>query len=182
VLKHGETKSHLILSYLTRSWLAQYVYRPHQRLVGLEPGALGLVVGLYRAAARRCTAARGLAREAATATATAKWRQMGVRSVHEVLGIYTHDVHFRWGSVFWRSTSGRAVGARDPRPHARHWAAERRHPSGSPRPAARGYAHGREAVGGADAWPQRCTPASCAGHARRQACERRAAGWRPGTG
>jgi hypothetical protein len=59
---------------------------------------------LYRAAARRCTAARGLAREAATATATAKWRQMGVRSVHEVLGIYTHDVHFRWGSVFWRST------------------------------------------------------------------------------
>ena len=66
------------------SWLAQYVYRPHQRLAGLEPGALGLVVGLYRAAARRCTAARGLAREAATATATAKWRQMGVRSVHEV--------------------------------------------------------------------------------------------------
>ena len=25
---------------------------------------------------------------------------------------------------------------------------------------------------------RRCTPASCAGHARRQACERRAAGWR----
>jgi len=31
---------------------------------------------------------------------------------------------------------------------ARHWAAERRHPS--PRPAARVRAHGREAVGGAD--------------------------------
>jgi hypothetical protein len=31
------------------------------------------------------------------ATATAKWRQMGVRSVHEALGIYTHDVHRRWG-------------------------------------------------------------------------------------
>ena len=37
------------------------------------------------------------------ATATAKRRQMGVRSVHEALGIYTHDVHRRWGSVFWRS-------------------------------------------------------------------------------
>ena len=24
-------------------------------------------------------------------------------SVHEALGIYTHDVHRRWGSVFWRS-------------------------------------------------------------------------------
>jgi hypothetical protein len=34
-------------------------------------------------------ALHGLAREAATATATAKWRQMGVRSVHEALGIYT---------------------------------------------------------------------------------------------
>ena len=45
----------------------------------------------------------GLAREAAKAKATAKWRQMGVRSVHEALGIYTHDVHRRWGSVFWRS-------------------------------------------------------------------------------
>ena len=32
------------------------------------------------------------------AKATAKWRQMGVRSVHEALGIYTHDVHRRWGS------------------------------------------------------------------------------------
>jgi hypothetical protein len=25
---------------------------------------------------------------------------------------------------------------------------------------------------------RRCTPASCAGHARRQACERLSAGWR----
>jgi hypothetical protein len=30
------------------------------------------------------------------AKATAKRRQMGVRSVHEALGIYTHDVHRRW--------------------------------------------------------------------------------------
>jgi hypothetical protein len=40
------------------------------------------------------------------------------------------------------------------------------------------YAHGREAL---LAWPRRgrrCTPASCAGHARRQACERFSAGWR----
>ena len=46
---------------------------------------------------RRCSL-HGLAREAAKAKATAKWRQMGVRSVHEALGIYTHDVHRRWGS------------------------------------------------------------------------------------
>jgi hypothetical protein len=70
-------------------------------------------------------ALHGLAREAAkaTATATAKWRQMGQRSVHEALGIYTvhaRRVHRRWGSVFWR----------DPRPPSRHWAAERRHHGG----------------------------------------------------
>jgi hypothetical protein len=42
-------------------------------------------------------------------------------------------------------------------------------------------AHGREAVGGAEAWPQvhpGVVRASCAGHARRQACERLSAGWR----
>ena len=117
-------------------------------------------------------ALHGLAREAATATATAKWRQMGVRSVHEALGIYTHDVHRRWGSVFWRSWA-RVIRGRLPvigRPNAdilHH----------GPPPA---YAHGREAVGGAEAWPQvQVHPGvSCAGHARRQACERRAAGWR----
>ena len=61
---------------------------------------LGLVVGSYQGCSE---ALHGLAREAAKAKATAKWRQMGVRSVHEALGIYTHDVHRRWGSVFWRS-------------------------------------------------------------------------------
>ena len=35
----------------------------------------------------------------------AKRRQMGVRGVHEALGIYTHDVHRRWGSVFWLNFS-----------------------------------------------------------------------------
>jgi hypothetical protein len=45
----------------------------------------GLVPGLQRGAARP-----RFAREAAKAKATAKWRQMGVRSVHEALGIYSH--------------------------------------------------------------------------------------------
>ena len=44
------------------------------------------MVGSYQGCSE---ALHGLAREAATATATAKWRQMGVRSVHEALGIYT---------------------------------------------------------------------------------------------
>ena len=103
--------------------------------------------------------------------ATAKWRQMGVRSVHEALGIYTHDVHRRWGSVFWRSWA-RVIRGRLPvigRPNAdilHH----------GPPPA---YAHGREAVGGAEAWPQvhpGYTPASCAGHARLSVSGARRAG------
>ena len=104
---------------------------------------LGLVVGSYQGCSE---ALHGLAREAAKAKATAKWRQMGVRSVHEALGIYTHDVHRRWGSVFWRSWA-RVIRGRLPvigRPNAdilHH----------GPPPA---YAHGREAVGGAEAWPQ----------------------------
>ena len=131
---------------------------------------LGLVVGSYQGCSE---ALYGLAREAATATATAKWRQMGVRSVHEALGIYTHDVHRRWGSVRVASSGGRgrassvaacpSLGGRMPtsfttarRPRAR--TAER---------LLAGPRRGR-----------RCTPASCAGHARRQAFERRAAGWR----
>ena len=139
---------------------------------------LGLVVGSYQGCSE---ALHGLAREAAKAKATAKWRQMGVRSVHEALGIYTHDVHRRWGSVFWRSWA-RVIRGRLPvigRPNAdilHH----------GPPPA---YAHGREAVGGAQAGvaagaPRRSpgvtNPASCAEHARRQACggARRAGGYR----
>ena len=72
---------------------------------------------------------------------------MGVRSVHEALGIYTHDVHRRWGSVFWRWA--RVIRGRLPvigRPNAdvlHH----------GPPPA---YAHGREAVAcwRGRAWPQ----------------------------
>jgi hypothetical protein len=59
---------------------------------------------------------------------------MGVRSVHEALGIYTHDVHCtdRAQGLRLSSGPGAVVGARHPRPPARHWAAERRYPS--PRP------------------------------------------------
>jgi len=46
-----------------------------------------LVVGSYQGCSE---ALHGLAREAAKAKATANWRQMGVRSVHEALGIYLH--------------------------------------------------------------------------------------------
>jgi hypothetical protein len=87
---------------------------------------------------------------------------MGVRSVHEALGILhtAHDVHRRWGSVFWRSWA-RVIRGRLPvigRPNA-----DILHHGLPP-----AYAHGREAVGGAEAWPQvgAPRPASCAGHAR----------------
>ena len=95
-------------------------------------------------------ALHGLAREAPTATATVKWRQMGARSVHEALGIsYTHDVHRRWSSVLWPSWA-RVIRGRLPvigRPNADIF-------HHGPPPS---YAHGREAVGGApasQAWPQ----------------------------
>jgi len=130
---------------------------------------LGLVVGSYQGCSE---ALHGLAREAAKEKATAKWRQMGVRSVHEALGIYTHDVHRRWGSVFWRSWA-RAI---RPRPPARHWAAERRHPSITT--ARRPRTRKAERLLAGPRRGRRCTPASCAGHARRQACERLSAGWR----
>jgi len=122
-------------------------------------------------------ALHGLAREAAKVKATAKWRQMGVRSVHEALGIYLHTRTTcapPLGSVFWRSWA-RVIRGRLPvigRPNAgilHH----------GPPPA---YAHGREAVRLAEAWPQ-VHPVSCAGHARRPAglCvsgSRRAGGYR----
>ena len=80
----------------------------------------------------------------------------------------------RWGSVCFLAV----VGARHPRPPARHIGrpnADILHHG--PPPA---YAHGREAVRLAEAWPQ-VHPVSCAGHARpagRPVCERLSAGWR----
>ena len=79
---------------------------------------VGLVVGSYQGCSEGLHA---LAREVAEERARTEWRQMGARSEHEALGIFVHDVHRRWGSVFWRSC------ARHPRSPARHrGAAERR--------------------------------------------------------
>ena len=64
---------------------------PTSRRVNGEAWWGGLVPGLQRGAARpRAGGGEG----DGDVTATAKWRQMGVRlrSVHEALGIYTHDV------------------------------------------------------------------------------------------
>ena len=81
------------------------------------------------------------------------WRQMGARSEHDctrryrrLVGIFVHDVHRRWGSVFWRSWA-RVIRGRLPaigRPNAdilNH----------GPPPA---YARGQAAVGGAEPWPR----------------------------
>ena len=98
---------------------------------------------------------------------------MGAWSEHEALGIFVHDVHRRCGAA----CSGGVVGARHPRPPARHREAERRDPP--PRPAARvrAWASGRGRGGAVAAGAPR--PASCGGCAPRRACERRAAaaGW-----
>ena len=78
---------------------------------------------------------------------------MGARSEHEALGIFVHDVHRRWGSVFWRSWA-RVIRGHLPaigRPNA-----EILHHG--PPPA---YARGKAAVGGAEPWPRVSTPAFC---------------------
>ena len=114
-----------------------------------------------RAAARRCTASRGRRRRRRRRRIGGRW---GCGACTRRWGsIYTHDVRRRWGSVFWRPWT-RVIRGRLPvigRPNAdilHH----------GPPPA---YAHGREAVGGAEAWPQVHPPArrrgSCAGHAWR---------------
>jgi len=92
---------------------------------------VGLVVGSYQGCSEGLHA---LAREVAEESARTEWRQMGARSEHEALGIFVHDVHRRWGSVRVLAV----VGARHPRPPARHREAERRDPP--PRPAARARA------------------------------------------
>jgi hypothetical protein len=108
---------------------------------------LGLVVGSYQGCSEALhDLAREAWREAAKAKAKAMWRQMGRWGSFW----YTHDVHRRWGSVFWRSWA-RVIRGRLPvigRPNAdilHH----------GPPPA---YAHGREAVGWAEAWPQAGAP------------------------
>ena len=100
---------------------------------------VGLVVGSYQGCSEELHA---LAREVAEERARTEWRQMGARSEHEALGIFVHDVHRRWGSVFWRSWA-RVIRGRLPAigmPNAdilNH----------GPPPA---YARGQAVVGGAD--------------------------------
>ena len=133
---------------------------------------VGLVVGSYQGCSEGLHA---LAREVAEERARTEWRRMGARSEHEALGIFVHDVHRRWGSVFWRSWARVYIRGRLPaigRPNA-----EILHHG--PPPA---YARGQAAVGGAEprrSCGRRCTPASCGGCEPRRACERRAAaaGW-----
>ena len=92
------------------------------------------------------------------------------------VGIYTHDVHRRWGSVFWRSWA-RVIRGRLP---VIDWAAECRHPS--PRPATRvrarprGCWRGRGVAAGA---PRRRARGTRGG---RPLSGSRRAGWRVGTG
>ena len=91
---------------------------------------------------------------------------MGARSEHEALGIFVHDVHRRWGSVFWRSWA-RVIRGRLPaigRPNAGIL-------DHGPPPA---YARGQAAVGGAEPCVATggCNPASCL----RRRCARAAAG------
>ena len=119
---------------------------------------VGLVVGSYQGCSEELHA---LAREVAEERARTEWRQMGARSEHEALGIFVHDVHRRWGSVFWRSWA-RVIRGRLPAigmPNAdilNH----------GPPPA---YARGQAAVGGAEPWP-RVQPGVRRGPCQRRRC------------
>ena len=115
---------------------------------------VGLVVSSYQGCSEELHA---LAREVAEERARTEWRQMGARSEHEALGIFVHDVHRRWGSVFWRSC-GRLAG----------WLGRGRASSAAACPPAIGrpnadilnhgpppaYARGQASVGGAEPWPR----------------------------
>ena len=140
--------------------------RAHDR----QPGG-GLVPGLQRGAARpRAGGGKGEGDSEVAADGGAE-RARGAGDLHT----YTHDVHAaRWGSVV-ASSGGRgrassaaacpSLGGRTPTSFTT---------ARCPRPRTAERLLTRPRRG----WPPRCTPASCAGHARRQACERLAAGWR----
>ena len=117
---------------------------------------VGLVVGSYQGCSEGLHA---LPREVAEERARTEWRQMGARSAHEALGIFVHDVHRRWGSVFWRSV----VRARHPRSVGRLPAirgrAERRDPP--PRPARRPRTRAGKRPWAGRSRGRGCTPAFC---------------------
>ena len=119
-----------------------------------RPGAL--VVGSYQGCSEGLHA---LTREVTEERARTEWRRMGARSEHEALGIFVHDVHPP--PLGQRVLA--VVGARHPRPPARHREAERRDPP--PRPAARvrAWASGRGQGGAVAAG----APRHPAGDARR---------------
>jgi hypothetical protein len=172
------------------------------RTIGPRPSARSrAVVGtLDKALPADVTRENFRPRQSVFAPPEAKWRRMGVRGVHEALGIYTHDVHpptqhahaptARPPLAGVASSGGRAsassaaacpsLGGRTPtsfttarRPRTR--TAER-------------LLAGPDGRCGRLTQPARCMHAppgrrasvvcARAGHARRQACERRAAGWR----
>ena len=108
-LGHCDTNiPHLPTRLVPSSWL-EVPCCPPPPLVGQVLAALqawdpvvGLVVGSYQGCSEGLHA---LAREVAEERARTEWRQTDGRSERapEALGIFVHDVHRRWGSVFWRS-------------------------------------------------------------------------------
>ena len=117
---------------------------------------VGLVVGSYQGCSEGL---HTLAREVAEERARTEWRRMGARSEHEALGIFVHDVH--------RPPLGQrvlaVVGARHPRPPARHREAERRDPPVRPAARVRARAGGRGRGGAVAAGaPRRSFCVGCA--------------------
>jgi hypothetical protein len=105
-------------------------------------------------------ALHGLAREAAKAKATAKWWQMGMRSVHEALGkwgstdlqLYTHDVHCTAaGAASSGGRGGASSAAACPSLGGRTPASFTTRPAARVRARPRGCWRGRRGV---RAWPQ----------------------------
>ena len=150
----GQTPAGVTHARLGVSEARSWCYRCNTPPGGASDPVVGLVVGSYQGCSEGLHA---LAREVAEERASTEWRRMGARSEHEALGIFVHDVHRRWGSVFWRSWA-RVIRGRLPaigRPNA-----EILHHG--PPPA---YARGQAAVGGAEPWlcyPSAVVPAPAA--------------------